>query len=240
MGITVVLLAYKEAENLDVLIPRIISNVQKTGEPYEILVVDTAEPLDDTQKVCEKYGARYVNQEYPGFGGAYRTAIKYAEMTKFMILDSDGQHNPDDIPRINRMFDRGHFDVVIGSRYVRGGENNENFVSRLMSFILNTSFRVCLGLKARDLSTNFRMYDTKQLKRLKLKAENLDVLQEILFKMKLKNPDFRVGEVPITLEHRMYGESKRQLMKFIIDFAKSLVNLTGMRVRYAAYKRKHG
>ena len=76
MGISVILLAYKEEENLKVLLPQIIDNVKKTGEEYEILVIDTAEPLDDTEGVCKTFGARYINQEEPAFGGAFKTGIK--------------------------------------------------------------------------------------------------------------------------------------------------------------------
>ncbi len=46
MSISVALLAYKEAENLKILLPQIIEQVEKCGEEYEILVVDTKEPLD--------------------------------------------------------------------------------------------------------------------------------------------------------------------------------------------------
>ena len=58
MGISVALLAYKEEENLKVLLPQIIEQVEKCGEEYEILVVDTEQPLDHTADVCERFGAR--------------------------------------------------------------------------------------------------------------------------------------------------------------------------------------
>ena len=118
MSISVALLAYKEAENLKILLPQIIEQVEKCGEEYEILVVDTKEPLDNTAEVCAEYGAVYINQEYPGFGGAFRTAIQYAQKDKFLILDSDGSHPPKNIPDLYQMFATGQYDVVIGSRYV--------------------------------------------------------------------------------------------------------------------------
>ena len=69
MGISVVLLAYKEAENLSFLLPKIKDIMDGLPEEYEILVIDTKEPLDNTSDVCKEYGARYINQEFPGFGG---------------------------------------------------------------------------------------------------------------------------------------------------------------------------
>ena len=56
MGISVVLLAYKEEENLRVLLPQIIEEVEKCNEEYEILVVDTMKPLDNTIFIKNPFG----------------------------------------------------------------------------------------------------------------------------------------------------------------------------------------
>lgn len=64
MAISAVLLAYKEAENLKVLFPKIKQQLDKIGEEYEIIIVDTMKPLDDTPAVCKKFGARYLNQNF--------------------------------------------------------------------------------------------------------------------------------------------------------------------------------
>lgn len=238
MGISLVLLAYKEEDNLRVLLPQIIEEVEKCNEEYEILVVDTAKPLDNTKGVCQKYGARYINQEEPGFGGAFRTAIKYANKSKFLIMDSDGSHPPKSIPAIHKMFVEEKCDVVIGSRYVKGGVTNDAKSSQIMSHMLNFAFRVCLGLHANDLSTDYRMYHTKQLKKVKLTCENYDVLEEVLLRLKLNKRDkkLKIGEVPINFQKRMYGESKRQLLKFIISYIKTLFRLMGVRIQDALHK----
>ncbi len=238
MGISVVLLAYKEEDNLRVLLPQIIEQVEKCKEEYEILVVDTAKPLDHTEDVCKEYGARYINQEEPAFGGAFRTAIKYATMDKFLIMDSDGSHPPAVIPAIYQMFSQKKCDVVIGSRYTTGGQSNDAKSSQIMSHMLNFAFSTCLGLKAKDLSTDYRMYHTKALKKVSLACENYDVLEEVLLKLKLNKKDRNlvIGEVPINFQKRMYGESKRQLLKFILSYVKTLVRLTWMRVTYPRKK----
>ena len=54
---------------------------------------------------------------------------------------------------------------------------------------LNTTFRICLGISAKDISTDYRMYHTEQLKAVSLTCSNYDVLQEVLLKIKLHNPD---------------------------------------------------
>lgn len=237
MGISTVLLAYKEAENLEILLPQIKEKLDICKEEYEILVIDTEKPLDNTEEVCKKYGAKYINQEEPYFGGAFRTGIRYASMDKFLILDSDGSHPPKYIPHIYKKFVKGKYDVVIGSRYVKGGVTNDKKSSQIMSWMLNTTFRIFLGIKAKDISTDYRMYDTKQLKRVHLKCHNYDVLQEVLLKLRLNNKSLRIGEVPISFSKRLYGESKRQLFKFIISYLKTLFYLTGMRIKYTFTKK---
>ena len=88
-----------------------------------------------------------------------------------------------------------------------------------------------LGIKANDISTNFRMYDTRQLKVLRLDAVNLDIMQEILFKMMQNNKRLKIGETPINLSSRMYGESKRRLLKFIYDYGKTLARLFVLQIK---------
>ena len=228
-GITVALLSCKEEKNLKILIPQIIDTV--SDQDYEILVVDTAVPMDNTADVCREYGARYVNQRYPGFGGAFRTAIRCARHATFLILDSDGSHSPKYIPDMLRMFHSGAYDVVIGSRYVRGGHTEDAASSVVMSRILNTVYRIALGLKAHDISTDFRVYHTEQLKTVKLRNQNYDVLQEVLLKLKLQNGGrLRIGEVPITFGKRIYGDSKRRLLPFIMSYIRTLFQLTLLRI----------
>lgn len=232
--ISVVLLAYKEAESLTILFPRLIEKMDSLGEEYELIVVDTAKPLDNTSEVCEKFGARYVNQEDPGFGGAYRKGISVIKGDKMLVLDSDGSHDPKYIPDIYNKYKEG-YDVVIGSRYTKGGKTEDAVTSRIMSHILNGVYRVVTGVKAKDLSTNFRIYRADLIRQVKLSSVNYDVLEEVLLLMKLKagKKNFKVGEIPITFNKRIAGESKRRLIPFIISYIKTMFRLIGIRIKGA-------
>lgn len=229
--ISVVLLAYKEAESLTLLFPRLIEKMDSLGEEYELIVVDTATPLDNTEEVCGKFGARYVNQEDPGFGGAYRKGISVMKGDKMLVLDSDGSHDPKYIPDIYNKFTEG-YDVVIGSRYTKGGKTEDAVSSRIMSHILNGVYRLVTGVKAKDLSTNFRMYRADVIRQVKLTSVNYDVLEEVLLLMKLKvGKNFKVTEIPITFNKRIAGESKRRLIPFIISYIKTMFRLTAIRIK---------
>ncbi len=230
--ISVVLLAYKEAENLRVLFPQLEEQLSKLGEDYEFIVVDTIEPLDDTSEVCKSFDAKYFNQVEPGFGGAYRKGIEVANGDKMLVLDSDGSHDPQYIPAMYNKFIEG-YDVVIGSRYIEGGSTSDSKSSQIMSAILNGVFRLFLGLKIKDMSTNYRFYRLDVVKQVQLTCTNYDVLEEILLAMKLKlgNAGFKVCEVPISFRKRIYGESKRRLIPFIISYLGTLFKLTYRRIK---------
>lgn len=229
MSTSVILLAYKEAENLKVLLPKIHSILKGMNEDYEILVIDSAEPTDNTQEVCDKFNARYIPQEEPYYAGAFRTGIKYAQKSVIQVLDADGSHNPEDIPRIHQKYREG-FDLVIGSRYVKGGKTFDSPLSIMMSKLLNFVMRISIGVNAKDISTSYRLYNASQLKAVTLKRNNYDVLQEVILRMKINKQNFTIGEVPISFQKRMFGESKRQLFKFIAGYIVTLFNLILIRL----------
>ena len=236
-GISMVLLSYEEEENLRVLLPQIKEKLEECGEPYEIIVVDSREPLDNTRGVCEENGARYVNQEATRFGDAYRTGIRSAQYQKFFIMDSDGSHNPKYIPDIYHIFMSENADVAIGSRYMEGGMTNDAIISQIISRSLNKIYSVVLGIDAKELTTNFRLYHTCMLKEVEpeLTSEHFDVGEEVLLRLKIKKSSkgekIKVVETPIIFGERMFGNSKRLLSAFFIAYIKSILYLSVLRLK---------
>lgn len=234
MSTSIVLLAYNEAENLEILLPQINSVVKKMGIEYEILIIDSAKPTDNTEEIAAAHGAKYIPQEEPSYGGAFRTGIKYVTKSQMLVLDADGSHDPKEIPALHEKYAEG-YDMVIGSRYVKGGVSNDSKSSFVMSKILNTTMRIVIGVKAKDISTSYRLYDAAQIKNITLVRNNYDVLQEVILKMKLNkrklHQKFKIGETPIVFNKRIYGESKRQLWKFIKGYVVTVFMLLGMNLR---------
>lgn len=227
--ISVVLLAYSEEENLRVIIPRIVASLDQLTVDYEILVIDGLTQTDQTEAVCRLWGASYIQQEEPHYGGAFRTGIKHAQKERLLVLDVDGSHEPEAIPSLVKESARG-YDLVIGSRYTKGGTTHDALTSKIMSFLLNNAFRIMLGIKAKDISTSFRIYKTNQLKKLEMNCKNFDVLEEAVFLLKLNNDNFSIKEVPIAFNKRIFGQSKRRLLPFIMTYIATLFRLFGIRV----------
>ena len=79
------------------------------------------------------------------------------------------------------------------------------------------------------MSNSFKLYRTADLKRLRLRCRNFDIIEEILFKLRRKNPALRIREVPFTFKQRMFGSTKRNLVLFIVTYV-----LTMLRLRLSA------
>jgi len=221
--------AYREAENLKILIPEIRKQLDQLGCTYDILIVDGQKSLDHTEQVCKELGIRYQNQFEPNYGGAIRTVFQLADGEKLLIMDADGSHSPSEIPAMYQAMKNGA-DLVICSRNISGGASDDKTSSQTMSKILQVFYRAATGIKTTDFSTSFRLYRTEQVKTLMLAGEHFDILEEILMKLKLQKKNLVIAETPQHMLQRMYGTSNRSLLKFIGSLARMLIKLFALRL----------
>jgi dolichol-phosphate mannosyltransferase len=227
VSISIVIPAYQEAENLKELIPRLNAALLKTRQHYEILVIDTMSGMDNTAEICEKNKCAYVNRKNGNdYGDAIRTGIQKASNKYLVVMDADGSHDPNDIITFYEAIEKG-YDLIIGSRYIAGGGSHNGLVLKLMSYVLNVTYRIIFNIKANDISNSYRMYRTEQLKSLILECSNFDIVEEIIIKLSVSTYPFRLLEVPILFNQRKYGESKRDLLKFIITYMTTIKKLLG-------------
>jgi len=229
MKLSVILPAFREGENLYNLLPQINSALNILGTDAEVLVLDTIEPMDDTPRVAAENSARYISRRGGNlYGDAVRTGIEEAKGNYILFMDSDGSHDPTDIVRLFETVEREKAGVVIGSRYIKGGHTDNPVVLRLMSSALNLSYRIIFGLNVKDVSNSLRIYRADELKAIKLECNNFDIVEEILIRLKSRNKTLQIREIPITFGKRQKGESKRDLLKFIISYLKTIRRLLSM------------
>ena len=181
MKISVVMPCYKEGQNLKDILPRIkeVLNSISSCNDSEILCIDTMESMDDTEAVCKKNADNFTikcirRRGSNSYGQAIRTGIEEAQGKYIVIMDADGSHNPKDIKRLVETIETGKYDIVIGSRYMKGGETDNNFVLIFMSYILNVTYRILFGLNVKDVSDSFRIYDASKIKNISLSCDNFD------------------------------------------------------------------
>jgi dolichol-phosphate mannosyltransferase len=231
-----VLPAYEEAANLDQLLPQLHAVARSLVPDYEILVVDTESPRDETPAVCQRHAARYVPRRGGNlYGHAIRTALAEARGRRVVLMDADGSHNPSFLPLL--WAQRDNADLVIASRYVRGGKTENPAVLIFMSLMVNVVFRVFLGLNCSDVSNSFRLYRGDDLRALRLRCDHFDIVEEILVKLVFSRRGYRVVEVPIIFEKRKAGRTKRNLLLFAFGYAVTLVRL--LKLKHEARRDAH-
>lgn len=217
MEISLIIPAYQEKENLERLLPELVAVLSNLAVQFEILVIDTLEKMDATDKVCQLNKVTYLNRENGNsYGDAIRTGIKNSSGNKVIVMDADGSHEPGYLSEMYRY--SGHYDLVIGSRYIENGKTENNLVLILMSLLVNIMYRLLLNLKVKDVSNSFRIYDGEQLRKIDPICDNFDIVEEILIKLVLAFPALTIKEVPIEFKKRRYGKSKRNLVKFVLSY----------------------
>ena len=233
IDLSIVLPAYEEAENLDLVLPRLREIAGRLAPRFEILVIDTEQPRDATPDVCLKHGATYVPRQGGSlYGHAVRTGIARSLGSHVLFMDADGSHNPSFIPDL--WAHRETSDLVIASRYIPGGKTENPQVLIWMSHVVNLAFRIVLGLDCFDVSNSFRLYRGGDLRALELECDHFDIVEEILVKLVFSRDGYRVHETPITFEKRKAGKTKRQLLTFAFGYAATLWRLLRLKQKVRA------
>ncbi len=225
IDLSIVIPSYLEEENLRILLPRINKSLSDIGISNEILIIDTINPLDNTQLVCVDFNnVKYINRENGNkYGDAVRTGIKYAIGNRILFMDADGSHSPEFIANLYE-FREGN-DVVIASRFVEGGGSDNKKILILMSWTVNFIYSVLFNLKCKDVSNSFKLYNGELIKSIIINCDNFDVVEEILIKLKRNKKDLKLKEIPYMFKERMFGNTKRNLLAFVFSYIFTLIRL---------------
>jgi len=224
LDISILLPAYLEEENLRLLLPRIKQSISQSTPLYEIIVIDTEKPFDGTPQACIDNNVRYLNRVGGNsYGAAIRTGIFNSRGKKIIFMDADGSHHPEFIRELYSQKDNA--DIVIASRYIDGGQTENSGHLVFMSKVVNFGYSFILNIKCKDVSNSFKLYHGDDLRSLTLKCNNFDIVEEILYKILKNNPKKTIKEIPFTFKQRMFGETKRNLLTFILTYAITLIRL---------------
>ena len=222
--LAVVIPALNERKNLELLLPALRETLEGLGVSYEIVVVDGGS-LDGTQEEAERRGARVIRQQDRGYGRALLSGFAATAASSIVTMDADLSHRPVFLEEFWKHRDQA--EVLIASRYVPGGYADMSAFRRLLSHILNRTYRRILSLPIRDLSSGFRMYRRETLAGLTLLARDFDVLEEVLIRVHAQG--WRIREVPFHYMARGSGRSHVRLLSFTWAFLKTLVRMWQLR-----------
>jgi dolichol-phosphate mannosyltransferase len=201
---------YNERENLEPM-------VRALGDKgVRVLVIDDNSP-DGTGQIADRLSGEldYVDvlhrERKEGLGPAYLAGFRRAlsdGADLVLEMDCDFSHSPDDVPRLVAAV--GDADLVLGSRYVRGGSiGNWGLVRRFVSAGGSLYARVLLGSPVHDLTGGFKCYRRRVLETIDLDAiTSKGYAFQIETTYRAARAGFRVVEIPIHFVDREEGGSK--------------------------------
>lgn len=210
----VIIPTYNERDNL----VTIVSRVHAAAPEVHVLVVDDGSP-DGTGKLADELALADPDRVHvmhrtskDGLGAAYLAGFAWGLNRQYTVLvemDADGSHAPEQLHRLLDEVDKGA-DVVIGSRYVPGGEVR-NWPRRrlILSRTANGYSRILLGVDVHDITAGYRAYRREVLEKIDLSAvDSKGYGFQVDLTWRSINAGFTVVEVPITFTEREHGESK--------------------------------
>ena len=217
----VIIPMYNEIENAE----NILRAVFDLKEQFHVLVIDDNSP-DGTADVVKK-----LQQEYPeqlhlmeregklGLGTAYIAGFDWGIENGFDYIcemDADFSHNPKDLERFIQTVKETNADLVIGSRYVKGGSvKNWDYKRILLSYFASWYVNIVTWIGIKDTTAGFKCYSAELLKKI-----NYHVIPfkgyafQISMKFGAKKHKAKIVEIPITFIDRQFGTSKMSISIF--------------------------
>jgi len=203
--ISVVIPAYNEQHTIGQTISDTILTMDSLKMPYEIIVVDDGS-TDNTGQIASKYKATVLsNEKNQGKGYALRKGFQYAQGDIIVTIDSDGAHEPKEIPDLIQPLFNGA-DVVAGSRYLGGRMGTTTRLHRIGNTLFNFTIMILTGKQITDSQSGFRAFKREILQKIALQSLGYDIEAEMTVKS-LRN-GFVFQEQPIYCARRKCDNSK--------------------------------
>ncbi|HKZ62353.1 MAG TPA: glycosyltransferase family 2 protein [Nitrososphaera sp.] len=211
--LSIVLPTYNESQNIARMLDS-IAEILPADYAAEIIVVDDNSP-DGTDDIASQYAKSINNKKLrvrvicrpdkQGLSSAILAGVQSAAGDIIVVMDGDFSHPPQTIPNMVDELQDSKYDIVVASRYIKGGSiAGWPFKRRLMSKGATKIAQVGLGIEIKDPMSGFFAFKRNIIEGVKFDAIGYKMLLEILVKAK----GARVKEVPYTFTNRAFGASK--------------------------------
>jgi dolichol-phosphate mannosyltransferase len=206
---------YNEKENIGRFIEEMAAKVKA---PYETLFVYDFDE-DNTLPILNEAKAtlpiRMVKNKFGrGVLNALKTGLSAAEGSFIVVTMADCS---DDLADVDRMVEKANegYDVVAGSRYMRGGKQvGGPRLKRTLSRLAGLSLHHLSGIPIRDVTNNFRLYRKAMLEKFAIESQGgFELALELT--VKAHYDGFRVAEIPTTWNDRTAGKSRFRLGRWL-------------------------
>ena len=176
----------------------------------KVIVVDDGSS-DRTAEIARKAGAEViVHKVNKGKGRALKTGFETAVFLGadiIVTMDSDGQHNPAEIPKLVAPIIEGKAEMVNGSRYLNHTDKNTPLYRRIGQIVLDKFTNINSGLKITDSQSGFRAFAASTIENFRFNAQGMAIESEML--TDAGKAGFRIKEVGIGVRYDVDGSTKK-------------------------------
>jgi len=228
--ISIIIPTYNESQNILQILKSIKDNLPKNFVTQAIVVDDNSP--DGTGKLVEDYlknikkMADYTieiihRKAKDGLSSAILKGIQHAKGDTIVVMDCDFSHPPHIIPKLIESIKKYQYDIVVASRYIKGGKiQGWSLKRKTMSKFATLIAKKGLGINTHDPMSGFFAFKRNIIKGLNIDAIGYKFLLEILVKTK----DVSIKEIPYTFQNRELGSSKLSI-RTIFDYYRSVWKL---------------
>lgn len=227
--LSIVLPTYNESQNIRRMLDS-IAGVLSADSATEIIVVDDSSP-DGTGDIAIRHAKNINNRnlfiqviqrpDKQGLSSAILAGVHFASGEIVVVMDGDLSHPPQIIPHMVEALQKAKYDIVVASRYVKGGSvTGWPFNRRLLSKGATKIAQVGLGIQVKDPMSGFFAFKRSIINGIKFDAIGYKMLLEILVKTK----GARIKEVPYTFTNRAFGTSKLD-SSVMLDYFRAVLRL---------------
>lgn len=217
--------ALNEKGNLELLVNSLSNILSKHTRGYKIFFV--VQGNDGSIDLLKKIKLKNKNLDWIyykkalGVGRAYLIGFNKidSKFTHVLTLDADLNHDPKAIPGFIQVMEKNRADLVIGSRFMKGGIFNDNRRwKRVISFFMNKIMIFMVKIKIHDISSGFRLMKLQLINEIKneLKEKGYPSYMELI--ICAAKQGFTLAEVPIVYKARIWGKSKMGKIKTFYDY----------------------
>jgi len=222
--LSIIIPMYNEAKAVPKLLAHLTMTLadQCSSMTYEIIVIDDGSSDGSTNVVQTFENPAIILCQHPyniGNGAAIKTGIRKAQGQYILMMDADGQHKPEDIPRLLEHIDR--YDMVVGARTK---ESDSAKHRDLANFIYNTFASYVCGRKIEDLTSGFRVIRASLVKQMIYLLPNTFSYPTTLT-LAVVRSGYSLKYIPIVAPKRI-GKSKIKLVRDGSRFLMILFKIT--------------
>jgi len=219
--LSIVIPILNEANNILILIPEINKiKIKLNIKKFEILLIDD-NSIDDIKNVVKKLRKKYKflklfvrKDKQKDLSKSCVFGFKKASFRNLLVMDGDYQHHPKYIMKLFNVYNKGNFDIVVGSRNLLKRREGLSYFRRLFSIVLIKMVNYLLGNKTQDPMSGYFIFKKKIFiqNKNRMFIRGYKILSDLIYSSK---KDIKIKDIPIVFNSRTSGKSKMNFLVLI-------------------------